>query len=313
MLERDGFAVVGEAADGASGLTLARELAPDVILVDVALPDGSGFDVAERLRVDGPDVVLVSTRERADLGPRLDSTPALGFIQKDELTSDAIRSLLRDCRTHRGQPFVRSRCSPASCATSHDQVAFTTFFGVGELGYALVAHVTLAYPTGIVRDRAERWFLGVAYTVALAFPLATLSFYNGDERLRYFDPRPRDSALLLCGDAHLARTLQDVYGSRLRDPRQQHLHEAPPLPRAGRSPPRARSADVPARLTTPVRREGPPRRRPRPRRRRTSRSWRGRTPRARAPARRTRRDRARSSADRAAWRRLRAPRPGRRT
>jgi DNA-binding NarL/FixJ family response regulator len=95
MLERDGFTVVGEAADGASGLTLARELDPDVILLDVALPDGSGFDVAERLRVEGPDVVLVSTRERADLGPRLDSAPALGFIQKDDLTSDAIRSLLQ--------------------------------------------------------------------------------------------------------------------------------------------------------------------------------------------------------------------------
>jgi DNA-binding NarL/FixJ family response regulator len=95
MLERDGFAVVGEATDGASGLTLAGELDPDVILLDVALPDGSGFDVAERLRLAGPHVVLVSTRERADLGPRLDSTPALGFIQKDDLTSDAIRSLLQ--------------------------------------------------------------------------------------------------------------------------------------------------------------------------------------------------------------------------
>jgi DNA-binding NarL/FixJ family response regulator len=95
MLERDGFAVVGEATDGASGLTLAGELDPDVILLDVALPDGSGFDVAERLRLEGPHVVLVSTRERADLGPRLDSTPALGFIQKDDLTSDAIRSLLQ--------------------------------------------------------------------------------------------------------------------------------------------------------------------------------------------------------------------------
>ena len=94
MLERDGFDVVGEAADGASGLTLARELDPDVILLDVALPDGSGFDVAERLRIEGPDVVLVSTRERADLGPRLEAAPALGFIQKDELTSDAVRSLL---------------------------------------------------------------------------------------------------------------------------------------------------------------------------------------------------------------------------
>jgi hypothetical protein len=87
---------------------------------------------------------------------------------------------------------------------SHDQVAFTTFFALGELGYALVAHVTLAYPTGIVRDRAERWFLGRAYTVAIAFPLAILAFYDGTERLRYFDPLPRNSALLVQGDASLA-------------------------------------------------------------------------------------------------------------
>ena len=94
---------------------------------------------------------------------------------------------------------------------SHDQVAFTTFFALGELGYALVAHVTLAYPTGIVRDRADKWFLRVVYFVVLAFPLAILSFYDGTQPLRYFDPLPRDSALLVRGDADLARTLQDVY------------------------------------------------------------------------------------------------------
>ena len=69
MLELDGFDVVGEAADGASGLALAGELEPDVVLLDIALPDMSGFDVAERL--SGPSVVLTSSREPTDFGPRL--------------------------------------------------------------------------------------------------------------------------------------------------------------------------------------------------------------------------------------------------
>ena len=94
ILEQDGFEVVGEADNGASGIALARELDPDLVLLDVVLPDTTGFDVAEELREERPDVVLVSTRERADLGPRLRNAPALGFIQKDELTSEAVRALL---------------------------------------------------------------------------------------------------------------------------------------------------------------------------------------------------------------------------
>src|SRR5437764_44867 len=49
MLELDGFEVVGEAEDGTSGIEQAGALEPDVVLLDVALPDMSGFDVAEQL------------------------------------------------------------------------------------------------------------------------------------------------------------------------------------------------------------------------------------------------------------------------
>ena len=92
LLELGGFDVVGEAADGAAGLALARELEPDLVLLDVALPDMSGFDVAERLT--GPRVVLVSSRDPADFGDRVSESPALGFISKDWLSSEAIRELL---------------------------------------------------------------------------------------------------------------------------------------------------------------------------------------------------------------------------
>ena len=95
---------------------------------------------------------------------------------------------------------------------SHDPLAFTVFFLVGELGYVLYTHVALAYPSGRVTDRLEKTFLAVAYTVSLAFPLAILLAYDATERLRYFDPFLRESLLLISGNADLVRLLQDAYG-----------------------------------------------------------------------------------------------------
>src|SRR4051812_50200839 len=53
LLECDGWNVVGEAGDGTSGLTAARTLKPDVVLLDVRLPDLDGFAVAEALAAAG--------------------------------------------------------------------------------------------------------------------------------------------------------------------------------------------------------------------------------------------------------------------
>jgi DNA-binding NarL/FixJ family response regulator len=92
MLELDGFEVVGEAEDGTSGIEQAGALEPDVVLLDIALPDMSGFDVAERL-APAAKVVLTSSRESSDLGRRVRSSRALGFIPKDNLSGDALRRL----------------------------------------------------------------------------------------------------------------------------------------------------------------------------------------------------------------------------
>jgi DNA-binding NarL/FixJ family response regulator len=94
MLEAEGFDVVAEAADGTSGLELARELEPELVLLDVALPDVSGFDVAASLIGAPSKVILTSSRERADYGSRVSRSGALGFVSKDALTAEALHELL---------------------------------------------------------------------------------------------------------------------------------------------------------------------------------------------------------------------------
>jgi DNA-binding NarL/FixJ family response regulator len=96
LLELDGFEVIGEAADGATGLDLARELNPELVLLDIALPDLSGFDVADRLAGGSSKVVLISSREPSDLGRRVSRSEALGFVSKDQLSGATLAALLNE-------------------------------------------------------------------------------------------------------------------------------------------------------------------------------------------------------------------------
>lgn len=95
MLEASGYTVVGEAADGEAAVEAARELAPDLVLLDVQLPDIDGFEVAARLRDSGaaPIIVLTSSRDRADFGDALAESPARGFIAKGELSGATLAEL----------------------------------------------------------------------------------------------------------------------------------------------------------------------------------------------------------------------------
>jgi len=96
LLEAEGFEVVGEAEDGTSALRAAAELEPELVLLDVQLPDLSGFEVAKRLTDggDGPVVVLVSSRDGSDFGPLVEGSGARGFIPKAELSGAALSALL---------------------------------------------------------------------------------------------------------------------------------------------------------------------------------------------------------------------------
>ena len=97
LLELEGFDVVGEAVDGASALAEVRRLRPDLALVDVGLPDMSGFEVAECVGAT-TQVVLVSSRAYDDAGRRARSCGAVGFVPKDELAGDTLVALIEEKR-----------------------------------------------------------------------------------------------------------------------------------------------------------------------------------------------------------------------
>jgi DNA-binding NarL/FixJ family response regulator len=96
LLEAEGFDVVGEAADGPQAVAEAERLQPEVVLLDIQLPELDGFAVAERLAAlpEAPRVVLISSREASAYGQRLGEASARGFITKRELSGEALAALV---------------------------------------------------------------------------------------------------------------------------------------------------------------------------------------------------------------------------
>jgi CheY-like chemotaxis protein len=96
LLEAEGFSVVAAAADGAGALTAVAQLQPDIVLVDVQLPDLDGFAVAERLAATPhpPRGVLISSRDEAVYGAREAIAPACGFLDKRRLSGAALAGLV---------------------------------------------------------------------------------------------------------------------------------------------------------------------------------------------------------------------------
>jgi DNA-binding NarL/FixJ family response regulator len=96
LLHAEGFEVVGEAADGAEAVEAVAVIRPEIVLLDIQLPDVDGLTVAEQLATapDPPAVVLISSRDAAAYGPRLRDTPARGFIAKSGLSGEALAALI---------------------------------------------------------------------------------------------------------------------------------------------------------------------------------------------------------------------------
>jgi DNA-binding NarL/FixJ family response regulator len=95
LLEAEGFDIIGEATDGAEAVKAVAVLRPEIVLLDIQLPGLDGLTVAEQLATvpDAPAVVLISSRDAAAYGPRLQATRARGFIPKSGLSGEALAAL----------------------------------------------------------------------------------------------------------------------------------------------------------------------------------------------------------------------------
>jgi CheY-like chemotaxis protein len=98
LLEAQGFAVVGEALNGLDGVAAVTRFDPDIVVVDVNLPDIDGFEVVERIAGGGraPPVVLTSIREAADFGSLIETSRARAFITKADITGEALAEFLEE-------------------------------------------------------------------------------------------------------------------------------------------------------------------------------------------------------------------------
>jgi DNA-binding NarL/FixJ family response regulator len=98
LLEDQGFDVLATANSGEVALKHVAEQRLDLALIDIDLGEESGIDVAHRIfdAMSGlaPKIILISARDESEYGDLIDSSPAVGFLAKTDLTGAAIRSLL---------------------------------------------------------------------------------------------------------------------------------------------------------------------------------------------------------------------------
>ena len=96
LLTMAGFVVVGEAGDGAGAIAACNALKPDLVLLDIQLPDLDGFHVTRELSQGSspPAVILVSNRDRSDYGGLIEASNALGFVAKADLSGPRLHDLL---------------------------------------------------------------------------------------------------------------------------------------------------------------------------------------------------------------------------
>jgi DNA-binding NarL/FixJ family response regulator len=98
LSSEDGFAVVGEAADGEQAVALAESLQPDVLVLDLSLPKLSGLEAAAqiRARVPGTSILVLSIHDREEYVLESVRAGAHGYLRKDSSPAElrgAIRAL----------------------------------------------------------------------------------------------------------------------------------------------------------------------------------------------------------------------------
>lgn len=96
LLRAAGYEVVGSCSDGRSAVAAISALRPNVVLLDIQLPDTDGIVLVSQLDAvsDGATIVLTSTREAADYGGRVARSSAAGFISKAELSVQSLANVV---------------------------------------------------------------------------------------------------------------------------------------------------------------------------------------------------------------------------
>ena len=92
------FEIVGEAVDGTNAIELTEQLQPEVIVMDIQMPDMSGIEAARKILTDMPGVriVLTSMGEDSEYEPLAREIGACGFVSKRELSASAVRALIEN-------------------------------------------------------------------------------------------------------------------------------------------------------------------------------------------------------------------------
>jgi two-component system, NarL family, nitrate/nitrite response regulator NarL len=110
MLERSGFEVVGAVADGADATSLAADLAPDVVLMDLSMPVLNGLDAARLLREVAPAtaIVVFSAFDNPELKRQAFAAGAVAYLPKG-CSNERLRATLEAAVTVAGGSFHRTR------------------------------------------------------------------------------------------------------------------------------------------------------------------------------------------------------------
>jgi len=102
---RPGLEVIAEAEDGRSGVRLAKELSPDIVLIDISMPDLNGIEATRQMTAAQPDVkvLILSMHAQESVVPEAFRAGASGYLLKD----CALDELLTAIRTVRaGKPYI---------------------------------------------------------------------------------------------------------------------------------------------------------------------------------------------------------------
>jgi DNA-binding NarL/FixJ family response regulator len=97
--------VVGTVTDGQQALEVARELKPDVLVLDISMPVMNGIETAHRLREAGDQtrIVFLTVHDDADFAREAMAAGALGYVIKQRMASDLVAAIKE---AHAGRPFL---------------------------------------------------------------------------------------------------------------------------------------------------------------------------------------------------------------